>query len=149
MASWGSNGLKQTEWVNQYLCDGNHICTVTSKDTTYRNAGVMWNLVALCDHWSWAAYKYSWDLSHKAHGALHKYPTMHHFMTEICTFLLWNGALWDMGLMHSGICATGLLWHHTMPVLCSLAIPHPPPHLDLRWPRLPGLGDVSKTRMSS
>ena len=33
---------------------------------------------------------------------------MHHFVTEmcthICTFLLQNGALWDMGLVHCRIC---------------------------------------------
>ena len=38
--------------------------------------------------------------SHKSHNAFHKYPTMHHFVTEMCTFLLQNGALWDMGLVH-------------------------------------------------
>ena len=35
-----------------------------------------------------------------------KYPTMHHFVTEMCTdvhILLQNGALWDMGLVHCGI----------------------------------------------
>ena len=32
------------------------------------------------------------------------YPTMHHFVTEMCTFLLQSGALWDMGWMHWEIC---------------------------------------------
>ena len=27
------------------------------------------------------------DSSHKSHNALEKYPTMHHFVTEICTYL--------------------------------------------------------------
>ena len=43
------------------------------------------------------------------------YPTMHHFVTAMCTFLLQNGVLWDVGLVHCGICATGLLegfWGH-------------------------------------
>ena len=33
-------------------------------------------------------------------------PTMHHFVTyaHVCTFLLQNGALWDICLMHCGIC---------------------------------------------
>ena len=38
------------------------------------------------------------------------YPTMHHFVTEmshVCTFLLQNGALWDICLMHCGICEMG------------------------------------------
>ena len=34
--------------------------------------------------------------AHKPHNALDKYPTMHHFVTEMCTFLLQNGAFWDM-----------------------------------------------------
>ena len=38
------------------------------------------------------------DPSHKSHNALDKNPTMHHFMSQ-------NGALWDMGLVHCGICA--------------------------------------------
>ena len=46
--------------------------------------------------------------SHKSHNASDEYTTMHHFVTEMCTFLLQNGALWDMGLVHCGICATGL-----------------------------------------
>ena len=49
------------------------------------------------------------DPSHKSYNALDKYPTMHYFVTEMCTFLLQNGALWDMGMVHCGICATGLL----------------------------------------
>ena len=28
---------------------------------------------------------------------------------HVCTFLLQNGALWDMGPVHCGICATGLI----------------------------------------
>ena len=34
---------------------------------------------------------------------------MHHFVTEMFTFLLQNGALWDIGLVHCGVCATDLL----------------------------------------
>ena len=48
------------------------------------------------------------DPSHQSNNALDIYPTMHHFETEMCTFLLQSGALWDMGLMHCGICATVL-----------------------------------------
>ena len=53
-----------------------------------------------------------------SHNAPAPYPTMHHFATEkytlhhcvieICTFLLQNGALWDMGLGHCGICEISL-----------------------------------------
>ena len=49
------------------------------------------------------------DPSHESHND--KYPTMHHFVTEMCTFLLQNCALWDMGLVHYGICVTNqFLW---------------------------------------
>ena len=34
---------------------------------------------------------------------------MHYFVIEMCTFMVQNGALWGMGLVHCGICATGLL----------------------------------------
>ena len=34
------------------------------------------------------------DLLHKSHNAPVPYPTMHHFVAEICTFLSQNGALW-------------------------------------------------------
>ena len=39
---------------------------------------------------------------HKSHNALVLYPAMHHFVTEMCTFLLQNGVLWDIYLMHCG-----------------------------------------------
>ena len=44
---------------------------------------------------------------HKSHNAPVSYLTMHHFVTEMCTFLLQNGALWDMRLVHCGICGVG------------------------------------------
>ena len=47
--------------------------------------------------------------SHKSHNALENYTTMHNFVTEMCTFLLQNGTLCHMGLVHCEICATGLL----------------------------------------
>ena len=48
---------------------------------------------------------------------------MHHFVTECArmgTFLSQNGALWDMGLVHCEICATGFvawlsLWQWSSP----------------------------------
>ena len=56
---------------------------------------------------------YAIDLSLKSHKAHIPYPTMQHSVTEMCTrvstFLLQNGALWDMCLMHCGICGVGLL----------------------------------------
>ena len=46
--------------------------------------------------------------SHKSHNSLDKYPTMHHFVTKMCTFLFQNGALWEMWLVHCGINAISL-----------------------------------------
>ena len=55
------------------------------------------------------------DLIHKYHNAQIPHPTMHYFVTEmctcdiVCTILLQNDALWDIYLMHCGICEMGLL----------------------------------------
>ena len=49
------------------------------------------------------------DPSHKSQGTLNKYPTMHHFVTEMCTFLLQNGASWAVGLVYCGICETNVV----------------------------------------
>ena len=49
----------------------------------------------------------------KFHNTPVLYPAMHHFATEMCTFLEQNGVLWDICLMHCGICKMDLL-------LCSM-----------------------------
>ena len=49
--------------------------------------------------------------SHKPHTAPVPYPTMYHFVTEMCAYIK-NGALWDMGLVHWGIYATDLLFEN-------------------------------------
>ena len=50
---------------------------------------------------------------------------MHHFVTEMCRFLLQNGALWDMAEMHSGICEMSLLrcmlWTKFASTSCEIA----------------------------
>ena len=46
---------------------------------------------------------------HKCHNASVPYPTMHHFGTEMCTFLFQCGAFWDMRQVHCGIFETALL----------------------------------------
>ena len=57
------------------------------------------------------------DPCHKSHNALDKYPTLHHFVAEMCTFLLQNGAPWDMVLVHCGICAS---WKESMEAILKL-----------------------------
>ena len=66
------------------------------------------------------------DPSHKPHNASATYPTMHHFVTEMCTRVhisvtKWYiagyriGALWDMRPLHYWICEMDLLiWHFTI-----------------------------------
>ena len=53
------------------------------------------------------------DLSHKSHNAPVQYPTIHQFVTEmctrVCTFQLQSGALWDICLMHCWICKMDLI----------------------------------------
>ena len=48
------------------------------------------------------------DTINKFHYVPVSCPTMHNFMTEMCIFLLKNGASWDIFLMHCGIDETGL-----------------------------------------
>ena len=55
------------------------------------------------------------DLIHKSHNAPLPYPTMHYFITEMCTcvhILLQNCELWDMGEVHCGICEMGILCYN-------------------------------------
>ena len=61
------------------------------------------------------------DPSHKSHNALVLYPTIHYFVTEMCTFLLQSGALWDICLMHCGICLMNQLlwWKSSTVTLCG------------------------------
>ena len=51
-----------------------------------------------------------------SHNVSDKYPTMHHFLHMHISVAKIVSALWDMGLVHCGICATDLLhitqqWH--------------------------------------
>ena len=70
------------------------------------------------------------DPSHKSNNASDKYTTMHHF-AHMCTFLLQNGALWDMELGHCGISGTGLLGNfylvRDIPSSITLHRHHAPP----------------------
>ena len=56
----------------------------------------------------------------------------------MCTFLLQNGALWIMELMHCGICVTGLLHSHkTMgPILWSICKSYKSHIRMIRWPMI-------------
>ena len=66
------------------------------------------------------------DLLQKSHNAPVPCPTMHHFVTEMCTFLLQNGALWDICFILCGICEMSLLTisHHWLkPYLGTMLVP--------------------------
>ena len=50
------------------------------------------------------------DPSHKSHNTLQKYPIMHHFVTEMCTFLLQvSWCIVGYGTVHCGICTSLLV----------------------------------------
>ena len=53
--------------------------------------------------WQWMAQL------HKSHNSPAPFPTIHHFGTEMCTFLFQYGVLWDMGEVHCYVCEIGLL----------------------------------------
>ena len=55
------------------------------------------------------------DLSRKSHNAPVPYHTMQSFVTEMCTFLLQNGVLWDTLYLcnYCGICEMGLFRQYT------------------------------------
>ena len=38
------------------------------------------------------------DLFHKSHNASVSYPTMHHFVTEMCTYVVHFG-IWEIGIL--------------------------------------------------
>ena len=55
------------------------------------------------------------DMNNKSISqSIRQISPMHHLITEMCKFLLQNGALWDMGLVNCGICATGLVRFRAM-----------------------------------
>ena len=65
----------------------------------------------------------------KSHNAPVPYPTMQHFVTEMCTHvnifvtkcgIVGNGALWDICLMHCGIYVRGVYDTRTDPVHWSM-----------------------------
>ena len=81
------------------------------------------------------------DPSHKSQNASGKHPTMHRFVKKkcahMCTFQLQNGALWDMGLVHCGICGTNLFiisyWIHAMFTVVLIVAVCSASHANSRW----------------
>ena len=57
------------------------------------------------------------DLLHKPHNAPVPYPTMHQYITKMCTilFLLKNHAIWVISLMRCGICEIDQSIHYYTP----------------------------------
>ena len=80
------------------------------------------------------------DLLHKSHNALDKYPTMHHFVTDMCTYVhisvtkwcivgylsnaLWD--LWDWSNMHIWACHNDIQLYNILKATfyINLTIPH-------------------------
>ena len=71
-------------------------------------------------------------------------PTMHHFVTEMCTFLLQNCALLDISLVHCGICELDLLkCSFTMCVIIrTTTVPHGRTGMEKRESGTTGQGDL-------
>ena len=93
---------------NASFCNRNVHISVTKWCIVGCDTGALWDLcnksIAIHSQCNATA------RDHSGYGLIgHKYTTMHHFVTEMCTFLLQNGALWDVILVHCGICATSLL----------------------------------------
>ena len=47
-------------------------------------------------------------ISQKSQNAPVRHSTIHHYITEMCKFLFYIGALWDTGKLHWVICEIGL-----------------------------------------
>ena len=67
------------------------------------------SMVMWCPTTFWSPCHHYPCTPHKSHEASDKYPTQCTILWQkcahMCTFLSQNGALWDMGLVHCGICA--------------------------------------------
>ena len=118
--------------------------TVTSPSSQWVNSLSYSDAIWQYAPWSWLVRVITWtnfdlgswaiDPSHKSHNASDKYPIMHHFVTEMCTFVTkWcivgygAGALWDY--------AIDLFWRF---------FPLSPGVNELKWQlHLPGLNELN------
>ena len=90
-------------------------------------------LLLLISKWTTSVAASVVEPSHKSHNAFNKYPTMHHFVTEICTYVHISATkipLWDIRLVHCGIRATAKLqyiprnMHTVFVLLCFVVVIH-------------------------
>ena len=84
------------------------------------------------------------DLEHKSHNTPITYPTMHYFVTEMCTFLLQKGASWDICLVHCAICNMGLLKIGNTYILVGIRSPNE--QLNVQSCFFETLWDIKKSR---
>ena len=61
-------------------------------------------------------YNFPIFLLHKSHNVPVPYLTIYHFVTEMCTLSVKNGALWDMCLLQCGICEMTQFWRFIGPL---------------------------------
>ena len=78
---------------------------------------------------------FDWKYRHagpidQSHNAPISYPTMHHFATDMCTFLFQSGALWDMEQVHCGFVA---LVHSVITITSYERRRHISNHRQLDW----------------
>ena len=63
------------------------------------------------------------DQSIKFHHAPVPYPTVHHFGTEMCTFLSQSGVLWDMEQVHRWMKLTYFIHCSRLGMFCYGLVP--------------------------
>ena len=72
------------------------------------------NKIIMQCHYAVTRFQY---LSHKSHNTPVSYPTMHHFVTKMCTCVhisVTKWCVWDICLMHCGVLEMNLLGCHIM-----------------------------------
>ena len=114
------------------LCEGNYPVTPHKGPVKTRKMFSFRSRHHDVKRWQYEAVRWSGrintvDQSHKSPNAINKYPTMHSFVTEmctVCTLLLQNCAWWDICLMHCGI------WDRC---IVGLSIPSIAPRCDENW----------------
>ena len=81
-----------------------------------------WHLYIESGPWKWHDTSNLVTLE-PSHSAWDKYPTIHHFVTEMCTHVHISVTnccmLWDMVQMHSGICEMGLVYEDKLVIIKS------------------------------
>ena len=100
--TWTNDNILTIEpWVTKFSENWFQIELISYKKMNFNTPSAKWQPFSSA----------SIELLHKSQHAPVPYPTMLYFVTEMCTCVhisVTNGALWDISLMHCGICEIGL-----------------------------------------